>query len=74
VSIFYPEHSTERTTAEGKTTEDCSEFQPLAFTAAEIQANLRARIDNQIQDKLHDQMDAQRVHGGQTLEQFLDGQ
>lgn len=30
--------------------------------------------DNQIQDLMHEALDAQRVHGGQSLEQFLGGQ
>lgn len=29
--------------------------------------------DNEIQDRLHERMDAQRSHGGETLEQFLAG-
>jgi hypothetical protein len=34
-------------------------------------AQIRACIDNQIQDCLHEQMDAERVCGGQRLDEYL---
>jgi hypothetical protein len=36
-------------------------------------AQIRACIDNQIQDCLHEQMDAERACGGQTLDELLAG-
>jgi hypothetical protein len=39
------------------------EFTHVAFSAEDIRANLRASIDNQIQDLLHERMDAERSCG-----------
>jgi hypothetical protein len=40
---------------------------------SDVRAQIRASIDNQIQDLLHEQMDAERSSGGQTLDEFLVG-
>lgn len=32
---------------------------------------MRVDLDNEIQDLLHEQMDAERASGGQTLDEFL---
>jgi hypothetical protein len=50
------------------------EFTHVAFCAEAIRANLRASIDNQIQDRLHERMDAERSCSGKTLQEFLSGQ
>jgi hypothetical protein len=50
------------------------EFTHVAFSAEDIRANLRASIDNQIQDLLHERMDAERSCGGASLDEFLSGQ
>jgi hypothetical protein len=34
----------------------------------------RADLDNQIQDHLHERMDAERSCGGASLDEFLSGQ
>jgi hypothetical protein len=49
-------------------------LQPVSLTADEIQRNLAAAIDNQIQDALHEKADALRTAGGVALDAFLAGQ
>jgi hypothetical protein len=51
-----------------------STFVTLGQIAELTRAQLRASIDNQIQDHLHERMDAERSCGGVTLDEFLLGQ
>jgi hypothetical protein len=51
-----------------------STFAPLSQLVEVTRAQLRASIDNQIQDHLHERMDAERSCGGVTLDEFLLGQ
>lgn len=47
------------------------DFVKLKHVDADIEAQFNIDRDNQIQDLLHERIDAQRPSGGQTLEQFL---
>jgi hypothetical protein len=49
-------------------------FVSSAAIAHGVRAQLRACIDNQIQDVMHEQMDAERSSGGQRLDEFLGSQ
>lgn len=47
-------------TAQPEREAEHSPFQPISLTAEEIKLSLAASIDNQIQDRLHEQMDLAR--------------
>lgn len=49
-------------------------LQPVGLSADEIGKNLDARIDNQIQDALHERLDAERQACRLSLDEFLAGQ
>jgi hypothetical protein len=50
---------------------ECRGLMSRAGLTHTVQSQLCTSIDNQIQDCLHEQLDAERACGGQTLDEFL---